>query len=346
MLELSTHSLGRRLKIIGISMMFVLFFTWIFSVPFTILYLLTGLAIFSWSSLVVYYGFLVLFIYGMIWGGYRLRVRQLTLTLPKLPSTFDGLKIAQISDLHLGTFGNPRFIERAVRRILEEKPDIIFFTGDLVNNRAREALPFLEDLKKLSAPLGIFSILGNHDYGDYVSWKTHEAKAENLKQVEDTHRGLGWNILLNDHAVLTRGTDSVAIIGVQNWGHAHNFPKYGDLKKATDGLQNTPVKLLLSHDPSHFTHIVSKEWPDIDVTFSGHTHGGQFGIEIGDWKWSPVHYFYHRWAGLYTEGSQYLYVNRGLGMLAYSGRVGIWPEITVMTLKNNNSPTSSQTASS
>ena len=201
-----------------------------------------------------------------------------------------------------------------------------------MNNRASEAAPFLEHLKKLKAPLGVFSILGNHDYGDYVLWKNPEAKQENLKKLEETHHELGWNLLLNEHAVLVRGSDSIGVIGVQNWGHSHGFPKYGDLKKATDNLGNMPVKLLLSHDPSHFALIVSKEWKDIDVTFSGHTHGGQFGIETQNWKWSPVQYVYPQWAGLYTDGTQHLHVNRGLGMLAYAGRVGIWPEISVITL--------------
>ena len=336
MTSLQNQDLKRHFRNIIGSLIFVLIFSWICSLPFSLVYTLSGITFFLWTTLVVHYGLIALFIFGMIWGGYWLHIHRTTIVLPNLPARFEGLKIVQISDTHLGTFGSTKFIERAVERINNEKPDVIFFTGDLVNNRAKEAIRFIEHLKRLSAPHGVFSILGNHDYGDYVKWPSAEAKDANLLELETIHRELGWSLLLNEHFVLKNDTDSIALIGVQNWGHAHNFPKYGDLKKATDGLVDTPIKLLLSHDPSHFNEIVIKEWKDIDLTLSGHTHGGQFGIELGSWKWSPVQYAYKKWAGLYSVGTQHLYVNRGLGMLGYSGRVGIWPEVTVLTLKSTN----------
>jgi predicted MPP superfamily phosphohydrolase len=212
------------------------------------------------------------------------------------------------------------------------EPDIIFFTGDLVNNVADE----MEDLKKvfsrLKAPLGVYSILGNHDYGDYVPWESQEAKAANLEKLKAIHREMGWRLLLNEHVPIERGGEQIALIGVENWGAKARFSKYGDLSKAYEGSDKYPFKVLLSHDPSHWEAEVCKHYADIDLVFSGHTHGMQFGVEIPGFRWSPVQYVYRQWAGLYQKEHQKLYVNRGFGFLGYPGRVGILPEITYMEL--------------
>ncbi|TAE21974.1 MAG: metallophosphoesterase [Candidatus Kapaibacterium sp.] len=273
------------------------------------------------------------FIYGMVRGAYNYTVHKVSVNLPNLPKEFNGFKIVHISDIHIGSFQNSAPLEKAFALINAQKPDIIFFTGDLVNNRADEAAPHIETLKKLRAEYGVFSTIGNHDYGDYVKWDSTEAKRENFEQLQQVHTKAGWTLLMNEHRVLERGAAKLAVIGIENWGAAMNFPKRGDLKRAASGTESTPVRLLLSHDPSHWDAQVRKEFGDIDVTFSGHTHGAQFGIEIPGFRWSPVQYFYKQWAGLYRDGTQYLYVNRGLGFLGYPGRVGISPEITVMELR-------------
>jgi predicted MPP superfamily phosphohydrolase len=225
-------------------------------------------------------------------------------------------------------------VEDAVQIILQQQADVIFFTGDLVNNEAKEMEPFMNVLNKLTAPLGVYSTLGNHDYGDYVQWDNNEAKVKNLEDLKAVHKQLGWRLMMNEHIALTKGNASIALLGVENWGGNLNFPKYGDLKKAHAGTENYPVKLLLSHDPSHWDKQVKPQYKDIDITFSGHTHGFQIGIEIPGFKWSPSKYIYKEWAGLYSENNQHIYVNRGLGFLGYPGRVGISPEITVMELYN------------
>lgn len=275
------------------------------------------------------------FIYGMVKGAFDFKVHSVKLTLPNLPNAFNGLKIIQISDIHSGSFVSTSHLDEAVKIIQKEKPDIIFFTGDLVNDRSSETDLFMEVLGRIKAPMGVFSILGNHDYGDYVTWDTVEAKAQNLSDMKNVHSKLGWRLLMNEHIPLKIGEDEIAIIGIENWGGNFHFPKYGDLKKAHAGTENYPVKLLLSHDPSHWNLQVKEEYKDIDVTFSGHTHGGQFGIEIPGFRWSLSQYAYKQWAGLYNEQRQYLYVNRGVGYLGYPGRVGISPEITVMELYNS-----------
>ena len=274
------------------------------------------------------------FIYGMIKSGFDYKVRAIKLILPNLPDAFNGYKIAQISDIHSGSFSNGNPLKKAIGLLVEQKPDAIFFTGDLVNNRSDEAGNFIAELSEVKAKDGVYSVLGNHDYGDYVPWDSKEAKAANLQQLVDIHSKLGWNLLRNPNHILEKDGEQLAIIGVENWGGAMRFPKYGDLDLATKGVEHLPVKLLLSHDPSHWDAKVRPEHPDIDVTFSGHTHGFQFGIEIPGFKWSPVQYVYKQWAGLYEEGNQKLYVNRGLGFLGYLGRVGILPEITVFELSN------------
>lgn len=275
------------------------------------------------------------FIYGMVKGAFDYKVRSVRVVLPNLPSSFNGLKIVQISDIHSGSFVSTEHVEEAVKIINQQGADVIFFTGDLVNNRASETEPFMEILNKIKAPMGVFSTLGNHDYGDYVSWESPAAKSQNLNDLKMVHAQLGWKLLMNEHVPLQKGDDHIAIIGIENWGGNLNFPKYGDMKKAHSGTEKYPVKLLLSHDPSHWNMQVREEYKDIDITFSGHTHGFQFGIEIPGFKWSPSQYVYKQWAGLYQQQNQYLYVNRGLGFLGYPGRVGILPEITVMELYNS-----------
>lgn len=270
---------------------------------------------------------------GMIVGPYKYTLHQPTVNLPNLPESFNGLKIVQISDIHSGSFYNKEAVNKGIDLLLEQKPDIIFFTGDLVNNSAEEMNNYMDVFSRISAPLGVFSILGNHDYGDYGNWENDAAKAANLDRIKEIHSELGWRLLLDEYVYIEKGDDKIALIGVENWGAG--FHQIGDLSAAYNGCE-APVKLLLSHDPTHWDEEVRKSYKDIDITFSGHTHGAQMGIETGGFKWSPISLRYDKWAGLYQEEQQYLYVNRGYGFLGYPGRIGIWPEITVMTLNKTN----------
>ena len=275
---------------------------------------------------------LATFSFGIISGAHDYRIRRINLPLKNLPREFDGIRIAQLSDIHSGSFFNKKAVLGGVEMVLDEKPDVLFFTGDLVNNESTEVKDYIDIFGKLDAPLGIFSILGNHDYGDYKSWESSAAKNRNLEDLKAAHRQMGWDLLLNENRYLQVNGEKIAIIGVENWG-ARGFTKYGDLKQAYQGVKNAPVKILLSHDPSHWDAQIRPQYPDIDLTLAGHTHGFQFGVEIGDFKWSPSQYFYKQWAGLYSEGDQHIYVNRGFGFIGYPGRVGIAPEITVLELK-------------
>jgi predicted MPP superfamily phosphohydrolase len=271
--------------------------------------------------------------FGVLKSAFDYTIHNQKLKIPNLPNAFKGLKIVQISDIHTGSFISKAPLEKAIKIIEDQQPDIIFFTGDLVNEITEEALPFMDTLSKIKAPLGVFSILGNHDYGDYFYQKDDtEGKLHNYNLMKVVHRKLGWNLLLNKNYILKKDNERLAIIGVENWGSELRFPKYGDIDKAKEGCLTDDVKLLLSHDPSHWDSHVTTNHPDIAATFSGHTHGMQFGIEIPGFKWSPSQYIYKNWAGLYAEKNQQLYVNRGLGFLGYPGRVGILPEITVFTL--------------
>lgn len=271
---------------------------------------------------------------GMIKGAYDYRVRHETLYLPKLPDYFDSLRIVQISDVHSGSFFDKDAVKKGIDLIMQQKADLVFFTGDMVNNKTDEVHDYTDIFGHIKAPMGVFSTLGNHDYGDYVTnWKSDEEKAKNLSDLCDVHRSLGWNLMRNAHEVISVHGQKLALLGVENWGDRGRFQKFGDVNKAKQGMEEAPVKLLLSHDPSHWDAIVRPEHPDVDVMFSGHTHGMQFGVEIGSFKWSPSQYIYKQWAGLYKEGKQQLYVNRGFGFIGYPGRVGILPEITVFTLK-------------
>jgi uncharacterized protein len=277
---------------------------------------------------------------NIAWGvtrtAYQYTIRKVGLKLPNLPASFDGLKIVQISDLHLGSFAGTTAVQKMVGMINEQEPDLVFFTGDLVNNFAYEAEPFLEVLNGISAKKGVYSVLGNHDYGEYTKWESEQAKALNHANIVDIQRQFGWRVLRNEHILLDSEEGNIAIIGVENWGT--HFYKYGDIAKATLGAESAAVKILLSHDPSHWDAVVSKEFTDINLTLSGHTHGFQFGVEIPDWgiKWGAGQALYKYWAGLYQMGTQYLYVNRGAGFIGFPGRVGIRPEITLITLNSGS----------
>lgn len=279
---------------------------------------------------------LIAIVWGIGVGAHNYEVRKKEVYLPNLPQAFDGFKVLQISDVHSGTFWSKSAVAKGIDLIREQGADVIFFTGDLVNNLADEMDDFKDLFAKLDAEYGVYSILGNHDYGDYVYWPSAEAKAANLRKLANTQKEMGWDLLINEHRILEKEGERIAVIGIENWGAKARFPKYGDLAKAYTGTEDIPVKLLLSHDPSHWLEQVIPEYPEIDITFSGHTHGMQFGVDNRFFKWSPVKYVYPQWADLYKEGSQYLYVNRGFGYLGFPGRVGIRPEITVLTLKKGH----------
>jgi len=271
------------------------------------------------------------FTYG-IRNRYNYRVRKIKLKYASLPTAFKGLRIVQVSDIHTGSFDNHSAVEHGIQRAMDQKADLILFTGDLVNNHSEEVdAKYQEIFSRLKAPMGVYSTLGNHDYGDYVQWPSPKAKVDNLNRLKEIHASMGWRLLMNEHVVLERGADKIALIGIENWSAKANFPRYGDMRKAYDGLKekNIPFKILLSHDPSHWHAQVIPDYSDVNLTLSGHTHGMQFGIDSKWFKWSPVQYMYNEWAGLYTQGEQQLYVNRGFGFLGYPGRLGILPEITV-----------------
>jgi predicted MPP superfamily phosphohydrolase len=271
-------------------------------------------------------------IYGMVRGAYDYQVKNIKLTLPHLPAAFQGYKIVQISDLHVGSFVSTSPLEEAVRIINEQQADIILFTGDLVNNKSEELNIHKPALSKLKARQGIYSTLGNHDYGDYVAWDSDQAKVDNLNTLIKGHKEMGWDILMDEHRHIEKDGERITLIGVQNYSMHLRFPKYGSLPLATKDIDYSDFNILLSHDPSHWRGEVLKDFKNIHLMLAGHTHGFQFGVELPFFKWSPVQYVYKEWAGLYTEGHQHLYVNRGLGFLGYPGRVGILPEITVFEL--------------
>jgi len=272
-------------------------------------------------------------LYGMYRGKYRFRVLNYDLEFKDLPNEFHNYTITQISDIHSGSFDNREKIEYGVSLINEQKSDVILFTGDMVNNKTSEMTPWADLFSTLEAADGKYSVLGNHDYGDYIPWDTEEAKAQNLEDLKELQRKIGFDLLLNENRYLKKGNDRIALIGVENWGRG-GFKKAGDLKKASDGIAPGDFKILLSHDPSHWEDQVIHDELHYHLTLSGHTHGMQFGIEIPGWiKWSPVKWRYKYWAGIYEELGQFINVNRGFGFLGYPGRVGIWPEITVIRLR-------------
>ena len=271
-------------------------------------------------------------LWGMAKGATDYQVRRVTLKFPNLPPAFDGFKVLQISDLHTGSFNSTEPLERAVAMINRQGADLILMTGDLVNNRATEVEPHIPTLAGIKSELPIFSSLGNHDYGDYVAWDSPAQKRENLERLMHNHAKIGWTLLNDTSHTIARGPDKIAVLGVQNWSSHANFPKHGNLPQAHAASGDAPFKILLSHDPSHWEAQVLN-YPDIDLTLSGHTHGMQFGVNLPFMKWSPVSYVYKQWAGLYEQGRQKLYVNVGLGFLGYPGRVGFLPEITVFELR-------------
>ncbi|MDB5001791.1 MAG: metallophosphoesterase [Mucilaginibacter sp.] len=277
--------------------------------------------------------------YGIMAGAYDYRVRYQNLYLPNLPKSFDGIKIGQISDIHSGSFYNKNAVKGGIDILLGQKPDVIFFTGDLVNKKTDEVYGYQDIFSKVKAPLGVFSTLGNHDYGDYYhDWSSPAAKKKNLDDLIVTHKNMGWDLLLNENRRLKVNGEEIGILGCENWGELTRFPKYGKMEPTIKGTEDLPVKLLLSHDPSHWRAQILPHYPQVDVMFSGHTHGMQFGVRAEHFQWSPVEYVYKEWAGLYHEGNQQLYVNVGYGFLGFPGRVGILPEITIFTLRSAHDP--------
>ena len=274
-------------------------------------------------------------LYGITIGKYNFKVIKQTLFFPDLPDSFDGTTITQISDIHSGSFDNPEKIQYAIDLINEQNSDMVLITGDIVNTHAKEMHPWIETFKKIHNPvLGKFSILGNHDYGEYLEWDSDKEKDDNFEAIKDLHRQIDFKLLLNENIKIQKENDSIRLVGVENWGK--HFKKAGDLNLATQGINKEDFKILMSHDPSHWDAEVQHDERNFHLTLSGHTHGFQFGIEIPGWiKWSPVQYVYKQWAGLYENKGRYVYVNRGFGFHAYPGRVGIMPEITVIELKKS-----------
>jgi uncharacterized protein len=263
---------------------------------------------------------------------YNYQVKRIKLKYDNLPAGFAGTKIIHISDIHSGSFTDKLAVQHGVDEIMKENADLVLFTGDLVNDRATEMQEYMDVFSRVKAPLGVYSTLGNHDYGDYVQWDSNEQKQQNLENLKAVHKQLGWRLLMNEHLPIEKNGDAIALIGIENWGAKGRFPKYGKMDQAYPGTEKYPFKILLSHDPSHWDAQVRTEYADIDLMLAGHTHGMQFGLENPYFKWSPVQWMYKQWAGLYEEGKQKLYVNRGFGFIGYPGRVGILPEITVIEL--------------
>jgi predicted MPP superfamily phosphohydrolase len=281
-----------------------------------------GIAAIPFTSLLV----------GMVRGKYNYKVLKYALEFDDLPDAFDGYTITQISDIHSGSFDNKEKVAYGIELINQQESDVILFTGDLVNNMTSEMLPYKSLFETLKAKDGVYSVLGNHDYGEYMRWESLEAKARNLADLKALQKEMGWDLLLNEHRVLERNGEQIKLIGVENWGQG--FKQAGDLRKASEGIRKSDFKILMSHDPTHWKEEVKQNDLNYQLTLSGHTHGMQYGIEIPGWiKWSPVKYRYENWAGIYEEFGRYINVNRGFGFIGYPGRVGIWPEVTVIELK-------------
>lgn len=272
-----------------------------------------------------------LFLDGIIFGKYRHKVRKVKLKLSGLPASFRGYKIIQISDVHSGSFFHPEKLQPAIELINAQKPDLVLFTGDMVNNYAPEFEPFVKLFATIQAPDGKFSILGNHDYGDYGDWNSAAEKAQNIPSLIKLQKAAGFEMLRNEHRIIERNGEKLYLLGVENWGEKP-FPQYGDLDKASNGIPPAAAKILMSHDPTHFDHVVKNHPSNVQLTLSGHTHGMQFGLDLKNVRWSPVQYRYKKWADLYESDHKYLYVNRGFGVIGYPGRVGIDPEITLIEL--------------
>ena len=271
-------------------------------------------------------------VYGFT-NQYNYQVKRVKLAFDNLPAAFKGLKIIHISDIHSGSFMDKKAVQHGVEMIMKENADLILFTGDLVNDKATEMDNYMDVFEKLKAPMGVFSTLGNHDYGDYVQWPINGvSKEQNLINLQKVHAQLGWKLLMNEHAVLQKDGAEIALLGIENWSSKARFPKHGRMDLAHTGTEKYPFKILMSHDPSHWDAQVKTDYTDVDLMLSGHTHGMQFGVELPGFKWSPVQYMYPQWSGLYESAKQKLYVNRGFGFIGYPGRVGQLAEITVIEL--------------
>jgi uncharacterized protein len=286
----------------------------------------------SWLGIAVGTG-----IFGTLLTGfknqYHYEVRKIKINFANLPAAFRGLKIIHISDIHSGSFMDKKAVMHGVDMIMQQQADLILFTGDLVNNEATEMDDYIDVFNKLKAPMGVYSTLGNHDYGDYVQWPIKGvSKEQNLINLQKVHADMGWRLLMNEHVALEKNGEKIALLGIENWSSKARFPKHGKMNEAHAGTEAYPFKILMSHDPSHWDAQVKPQYPTVDLMLSGHTHGMQFGVELPGFKWSPVQYMYPQWGGLYEEGNQKLYVNRGFGFLGYPGRVGIMPEITLIEL--------------
>lgn len=288
-------------------------------------------AFLSWTGFAVGGTLFGLFTYGFS-NKYNYRIKRLKLAFDNLPQGFKGLKIVQLSDIHSGSFTDKNAVNNGIDMVLKENADLILFTGDLVNDRYEEMQNYTDVFSRLKAPLGVYSILGNHDYGDYVVWDSKEQKSQNLEKLKQLQKDMGWKLLLNEHVTLEKKGDKIALLGIENWSARRSFSKYGKMEDAYKGTENYAFKILMSHDPTHWDAEVRTKYTDVDLTLAGHTHGMQFGVETPFFKWSPVKWVYKQWAGLYEEANQKLYVNRGYGFIGYPGRVGILPEITVIEL--------------
>jgi len=274
-------------------------------------------------------------LFGLTRGRHFYRVRKETIYFPDLPEAFDGFTITQLSDVHSGSFSNAKGVQKGLDLVNTQNSDLLLFTGDLVNNIASEMDPWIPGFTRLAAPYGKYSVLGNHDYGDYIRWENKAAQEANLTRLKEIHGEMGFKLLLNEAVTISKQGESIALIGVENWGKG-GFHKYGDLKKATNDVSDNSFKILMSHDPSHWDKVTVDHHQHVHLTLAGHTHGMQFGIELFGFKWSPIKYVYKQWAGLYEQGGKYLYVNRGFGFLGLKGRIGMWPEIAVLTLKRGD----------
>ena len=265
-------------------------------------------------------------IYAVTKGKYNFHVKRLNLSMKRLPKSFDGLKVVQFSDFHAGSFDEIEAVQQGLSLINEANPDLIMFTGDLVNNRAAEVIPYIDSLKNLSAKYGKFAILGNHDYGDYIKFENDIARQKNLDELSSIFEESGFRLLKNENIQINNGSDTIDIIGVENWGQGP-FPQYGDIDLASQSIPDERFNILMSHDPDHWENIVRQHPKHFDLTLSGHTHGSQIGVDIPGWKWSPVQYRYKRWLGHYTENNQHLFVSKGFGFLGFPGRIGMSPEV-------------------
>lgn len=274
----------------------------------------------------------LLVLFGITRGRHFYRVRRETIYFPDLPEAFDGFSITQITDVHSGSFTNGSGVQKGLDLVNAQQSEVILFTGDLVNNHASEMDRWIPAFAGLTAPMGKFSVLGNHDYGDYIQWASPGAKDANLTRLKQVHAEIGFRLLLDEAITLQKDGQSITLLGVENWGKG-GFHKYGDLKKAAANVPDDAFKILMSHDPSHWDAVTLDHHQHIHLTLSGHTHGMQFGIELFGFKWSPIKYVYKQWAGLYRNNGRFLYVNRGFGFLGLKGRIGMWPEVAVITLK-------------